>query len=63
MNKEPNRPTIARRNELQGKKTKLETQIRNTADPIAQAKLRADYREITDELENYYADVKEGLQS
>lgn len=57
---EPYRGTIARRMALQTLKINLESMIRNSLDPIAVGKLRADYREVMDEIDLYYTDELEG---
>ena len=46
----------ADRQRLQEKKRKLEKQIYESIDPIAQGLLRADFREVCDQLELFYDD-------
>lgn len=60
MSKEIYRGSSERRLQLQSKKLHLEKMIRNTIDPMAVSKLRADYREVMNELDMYYTDELEG---
>jgi|GEM_PF-6106597 len=52
--------TLARRRELLQKRESLEAQIMVTVDPTAVNLLRADFREVINELDTFYDDVKEG---